>query len=168
LQSPGAVEASNVRLSIFLYAVVENSHLKNEGFQVTSVSERARSPLTVDLYYLLTTYAVENAADPTQAAADAQRNLANAMRVLHDHGVIAGARLRGTLGAIPEMALRVTLNAVTVEDMTRLWSVFPNKAYHLSVGYLVSPVPVPSTRVETTARVIDAETHIGFPAGGAT
>jgi hypothetical protein len=42
-----------------------------------------------------------------------------------------------------------------MEDMTRIWSVFPDTPYELSVTYLVTPVPIESARTLGSAPVVD-------------
>ena len=39
--------------------------------------------------------------------------------------------------------------------MTRIWSVFPDTPYEISVTYLVTPVAIDSTREDTGAPVVD-------------
>jgi hypothetical protein len=110
-------------------------------------------PLTLDLYYLLT-------AHPGQPPdlLEAHRALSRAMRVFYDHGILQGSLLRSgppNLGLTADSVLRVTLNPITMEDMTRIWSVFPDTPYELSVTYLVTPVPIESARTLSTAPVVD-------------
>jgi Zn-dependent protease len=50
---------------------------------------------------------------------------------------------------------RVTLNPITMEDMTRIWSVFPDTPYEISVSYLVTPVAIDSAREDIGAPVVD-------------
>jgi hypothetical protein len=54
-----------------------------------------------------------------------------------------------------DAVLRVTLNPISMEDMTRIWSVFPDTQYELSVTYLVTPVPIESARTLGSAPVVD-------------
>jgi hypothetical protein len=113
------------------------------------------APLTVDLYYLLT-------AHPVPDLLGAHRALSRAMRVFYDHGILRGSLLRceptndaPSKGLTEDSVLRVTLNPITMEDMTRIWSVFPDTPYEISVTYLVTPVPIESARTLTTAPVVD-------------
>ena len=55
LESPADLENNNsVRLSMYLYRIVENPYMKNR-FPVEGAGGKARKPpLTLDLYYLLT------------------------------------------------------------------------------------------------------------------
>ena len=51
--------------------------------------------------------------------------------------------------------------------MNRLWGIFPNKPYRLSVAYLVTPVKVPSARIIQMKRVIEKVTKVSRSGGGA-
>jgi hypothetical protein len=147
--------ASNL-LTLFLYKVLENPYLKNSDDiidQTTasgSLVQRTK-PLIVDLYYLLTAHS-------GSGVLEAHRALSRAMRVFYDNGIIRGSLLR-TLdpqrGLTADSLLRVTLNPITMEDMTRIWSVFPDTPYELSVTYLVTPVAIESETTLETAPVVD-------------
>src|SRR6266446_400169 len=54
-----------------------------------------------------------------------------------------------------------------LEDVIRLWGIFPNKPYRLSVAYLVTPVKVPSARIIQMKRVIEKITKVSRSGGGA-
>jgi hypothetical protein len=57
--------------------------------------------------------------------------------------------------------LRITLNPITMEDMTRIWSVFPDTPYEISVTYLVTPVAIESENTLSTAPVLDQNLEQG-------
>jgi len=143
-------------LTIFLYKVLENPYLKNQDRSLLPPNANGQlteqsPPLTVDLYYLLTAYSGGD-------ILEAHRALSRAMRVFYDNGVLRGSQLRSDVpskGLTADSILRVTLNPITIEDMTRIWSVFPDTPYEISVTYLVTPVPIESARQLTTAPVVD-------------
>ena len=152
-KSPGA----NL-LTLFLYKVLENPDFKNAPAPVPITTNNqgglveTRAPLTVDLYYLLTAH---SGATNLLAAHTA---LSSAMRVFYDNGVLQGSLLRSndpSTGLTADSTLRLTLNPITMEDMTRIWSVFPDTPYEISVSYLVTPVPIESARVQESAPVVD-------------
>jgi hypothetical protein len=149
--------AANNLLTLFLYKVTENPDLKNAPpsavLQPDGRLLQRPAPLTLDAYYLLTAHAGEPP-DPLEA----HRALSRAMRVFHDSGVLRGSLLRAddpSTGLTADSILRVTLNPITMEDMTRIWSVFPDTPYELSVTYLVTPVAIDSTREQAGAPVVD-------------
>ena len=151
-------EPSKAAVALYLYSIIENPELKNEERLRVNHMQSRRSPLSLDLYYMLTVYPVvtDVITEQHDNNRDAHRTLSRAMRVFYDNGILDGAML---LGGLPEteQALRVTLNPITVEDLTRIWSVFPQASYRPSVCYLVSPVRVDSTDVASHQRVVQIE-----------
>jgi hypothetical protein len=145
-------------LTLFLYKVTENPDLRNTDRRLSPrVDGRLtadRAPLTLDAYYLLTAHAL---GDPPNQL-EAHRALSRAMRVFYDNGIIVGSLLRAddpTTGLSAESALRLSFMPVTMEDMTRIWSVFPDTPYELSVAYLVTPVVIESARDVIGPPVVD-------------
>src|SRR5437016_1856331 len=150
----------DVRLTLYLYSIVENCELKNEEWLVVNHTQSRKSPLSLDLYNLLTVYpaGIQAGGNFHDANLESHRTLARAMRVFYDNGIVAGSALQGSLrGTDPDQALRVTLNPITVEDLTRIWSVFPEASYRPSVCYLVSPVRIDSEELTSTQRVVDRQ-----------
>ena len=159
LESPKT--AGTNQLTLFLYKVVESPELKNAERSVVTMADGSlvekRAPLTLDAYYLLTAHAKPDLLEAHQA-------LSRAMRVFFDHGVLHGSVLRaqgGKKGLTADSVLRITLNPITMEDMTRIWSVFPDTPYELSVTYLVTPVIIESFLEEGVAPVVDREGEFG-------
>lgn len=161
------------RLTLFLYKVLENPYLKNEDRRIRQAADGSLleepPPLFVDLYYLLTAHALT--AQPDEPI-KAQRALSRAMRVLYDNGILAGSAIQTTStadsGLTSADTLRITLNPISMEDMTRIWSVFPDTQYELSVTYLVTPVPIQSARELGSTPVVDQiheQGHVVAPAG---
>jgi hypothetical protein len=155
LESPAAV-APDTRVSLFLYRIVENPDLKNEPMRILDARTSMLPPLSLNLHYLVTGYASPDIPDPALRRLEAQEILGKAMRILYDNGIIAGTKLRGSL-ATREIDLRITLNPMTIEDLTRIWSVFPQLSYQTSVSYLVTPVPIESQRSVSAQRVLSKE-----------
>jgi uncharacterized protein DUF4255 len=157
-------------LTLFLYKVLENPFLKNDDRTLlppnaAGLIVEKPAPLTVDLYYLLSAHSGGDAA----ALVEAHRALSRAMRVLYDHAVLQGSVLRSDSanGLTDRSVIRVTLNPITMEDMTRIWSVFPDTPYEISVTYLASPVEIELTEPVPTAPVVDQVHEQGHrePAG---
>lgn len=128
LQSPADLKDDNsVRLSIYLYRVVEDGTTKNR-FPVNGTGGASRKPpLTLDLYYLVTPL--------VGTPRDQHIVLGKVMQVLYDRTIIEGADLVGSLAASGE-PVRVILNPVTLEETTRVWQAL-EISYRLSICYLV-------------------------------
>lgn len=145
------------RLTLFLYKVLENPDFKNAGHPALTTAPdgkliEIRSPLTVDLYYLLSAHS------GSSNLLEAHTALSRAMRVFYDNGVLQGSLLRSddpSKGLTEDAILRLTLNPLTMEDMTRIWGLFPDTPYEISVTYLVTPVAIESTRQDQSAPVVD-------------
>jgi hypothetical protein len=156
LLPPAEAKTGGVRLTLFLYSISPAVELRNELEIPSADGESVSEPL--DLYYLLTAFAPPEGTNPTERTLEAQLLLGAAMRVFFDHGTLTGSVLRGNLPRDEE--LRLTLQPMTVEDLTRVWSVFPESVLHASVSYLVTPVRLRSTRTVGVRRVVLRETAI--------
>jgi len=153
---------TGVALGLFAYAAVENPHLKNEPPRPEPDPNDAhrevlrRAPLVLDVYYLLTAYKRGN---ESKSLTDSHMVLADAMRAFHEQGTLRGDDLfldgQPTALSGPDRELHVTLNPISVEDMTRLWAAFPPLPYRCSVSYLVSPVPVVLRDAQGLTRVVE-------------
>lgn len=162
LLSPAEVtqgqSAADIRLGLSLYSIVPTADYRNES-EIFGDPDRdePRSPV-LDLYYLLTAYPNNADADKNYAA---QETLGAAMRVFFDNGLLTGSVLQGDLPRDQE--LRLTFQPMTVEDLTRIFGVFPDNALQTSVSYVVSPVKLltklrtePLHRVEGRDAYMDA------------
>jgi hypothetical protein len=146
-------------LTLFLYKVVESPCLRNEERRIGPPDVNGRvveqpAPLTLDLYYLLTAHPL---AGQTPNLFEAHRALSRGMRVLHEHGILRGSLLHSDTGQgfTRDSVLRISFHPISMEDMTRIWSVFPDTPYEISVSYLVTPVEIELTPPDATAPVID-------------
>lgn len=157
------------RLNLFLYRVTpnqgwSNSELPSRG--AVSGERLTNAPLALDLHYLLTAYG--------RMDFQAEILLGYAMHLLHERPVLDRAAIRRALNPSPldvsmlppafqalaasDLAdqvelIKITPAAVTVDDMSRLWSAIqthyrPSSAYHVSVVLIegirpaMAPLPV--------------------------
>jgi hypothetical protein len=158
LLSPAEAKIGGVRLTLFLYSIAPAVDLRNE-FEIPGMrpdDEAVSEPL--DLYYLLTAFAPPEGDDPTERTLDSHLLLGAAMREFFDNGTLTGSMLRGELPRDEE--LRLTLQPMTVEDLTRVWSVFPESVLHASVSYLVTPVRLRSTRTRGGSHVVERASDV--------
>jgi hypothetical protein len=165
LLSPRDVNQNkSVRLTLFLYSISPAVYLRNElEIPGSETPNEVSEPL--DLYYLLTAFAPATQ-DPTDQTLDAELLLGFAMRVFFDNGILTGTALQGDLPRDEE--LRLTLQPMTVEDLTRIWSVFPDSVLHASVSFLLTPVRLrsirPSAAARVTSRRADVDSVVPVPA----
>lgn len=153
LLSPADVDNQDIRLTLFLYSLTENSHLKNQPPLQNDPGRQLSPALHLDLHYLLTTYASEQIPDRTERSLEEQRLLGRAMLILHDQALLGGSFLQGGLAGSGE-EFRISPQALTLEEQNRIWSVFPNRSFRASVSYLLSSVSLDSTRSSDSQRVL--------------
>ena len=155
LISPGDIEGSDtVRLSLFLYQVTENAHLKNQEMMNIGSTGLKNPPLTFDLYYMLTSHPSTGIQDKTERTKEEHSVLGKAMQVLNDNSLLKGSVLRGSLAENNE-ELRMTLTTLNLDDMTKIWTTFQDKLFRPSLCYLVTPVKIDSSREKHVERVVE-------------
>jgi hypothetical protein len=122
-------------LNVFLYRVHANAAYRNQAFS-------GRTPLALNLEYLITAYGEDDRDEVGHYL------LGKAMRVLHDHPVIARARLKTALAAarVHDQVenVRITPQDLSIEDLSKLWTMFQTQHYRISASYLVTVVLIDS------------------------
>ncbi|WP_164520394.1 DUF4255 domain-containing protein [Specibacter cremeus] len=133
-------------VNLFLYETAVNLGWRNQDLPAqVHAGESGRPPLALDLRYLLTAYARDDA----DQDAVSHRVLAAAMSVLHDHPVLGADELAAALagndvGGQPER-VRITPLRHGVEEISKLWTAFATN-YRVSAAY------------EATVLLIDSRT----------
>jgi hypothetical protein len=152
LESPFDLRENDaVRLSIYLYRIVENSSSKNQ-FPVPGNGARLRKPpLTLDLFYLVTPL--------VGSPREQQIVLGKVMHILYDRAILEGPDLVGSLAESRE-EVRVILNPVTLEETTRVWQAL-EMIYRLSVCYTARVAMVDSRREEFQQPVVTKRDEYG-------
>lgn len=151
--SPADIKPKAVTiLSIFLYQVVINSHLRNIEPMPVGLDQLEYPPLIVDLFYLFTPYAQNRETELIV--------LERVMQIFHDHSVLKGEILQGTLEESGNDKIRVVANSLSSEDLSKLWERFPETAFKLSISYLVTPVKIASERKKDITRVIEKNINL--------
>lgn len=147
------------RLTVYLYDVSESPHSRSDERPQPEPGEETVSdrPLVLDLQYLLTAHPAKDGADGTKKTKEQHRVLGRAMQVLRDNAIIRGSDLRGSLAGGDD--LQVSIQQESLEAVMNVWNTFPDKAYRPSVAYLVSPVPIESTRERPVERVLERQGH---------
>jgi hypothetical protein len=169
------------RVNLFLYKVDENPAFKNMDWQV-SRADPARlvpTPLSLNLYYLMTAYAPN---DAQNGNATAHAILGEAMRVLHQNPAIRPNDLAPGLQEARER-IQIILNPVNLDELSTVWATF-SQPFRMSVLYevtvvqldqspeLAAPTPervrtigVPNVRAPFAPPTIDTVTEVSGPAG---
>lgn len=136
IQSPFE-NGNDRRINLFLYKVQESPTLRNMDWQVKSddSSRLVPPPLSLNLFYLLTPYALN---DPETGNATAHELLGEAMRVLYENPIIPADYLPTELQGARER-IKIILNDINMEELGHLWNA-TTKPYQLSAAYEVSVV----------------------------
>jgi Pvc16 N-terminal domain len=146
-------------LNLYLYQVTENGYLKNQEIPGHgNPGAYGHPPLSLNLYYLLTVRGRSETGEDSDL--QAQQTLGDAMRVLHDFPVITD-RLQLTRsspgGSVGDNILdtsllgeferiKITLEPVNLEDLSKIWTALPQTNFRRSVAYMVSVVQIESQR----------------------
>jgi len=162
LVSPGEIQASDttIRLSLFLYQVSENVHMRNQELQIFDPATLSYPPITLDLFYMLTSYPSLGNPD-TERTKEEHRILGRAIQVLYENAIIAGTALKGSMSRNYD-ELHITMNYLSLDDITKIWNTFGNIPFRPSVCYLVTPVMIDSTRMMSTQRVVLQEKNYAY------
>jgi Pvc16 N-terminal domain len=144
LRSPKEMRAASaIGVSLWLYRITRDSDLLNRMPERGSTRFR-RASLPVHLYYLVTPL--------LDKPEDRQTLIGRVLQLMNDHAIVRGADLGDTLVGSGE-ELRVTLETMTLEELTRVW-VSLSEPYDLSVSYEVQVVTIDSDQEEIEARPV--------------
>jgi hypothetical protein len=149
-QRPDAATGS--RVNLYLYQVTPNSSLRNTDLpNRRSEGELVQRPQeALNLNYLLTFYGDEGNLEP-------QRLLGSVVRIMHARGVLTRKMIRDAITkAGPNLDLadsdladqielvKLTLIPLSTEELSKLWSVFFQTPYNLSIAYQATVVLIES------------------------
>lgn len=149
-QPPGRARngVTGNQLNLFLYSTSVNTAFSNAPMpgQVKN-GESGIPPLALVLKYLITAYGGND--DDIQG----HQVIGHAMSTLHDHPILSRAEIQEALtGTDLHKQLervRITPEALSLDDMSKLWTSFQAE-YQLSTSYEVSVVLIESTRPSKT------------------
>ncbi len=135
LRSPKELSGVSVTtVSLWLYRVTRDADLLNRPPFRPSPNQQLTQPLPVHLYYLLTPISMQ--------PEDEHVLLGRILQTFNDHTVAQGADLQDTLAGSSEH-LRIALETLTVEELTRIWQAL-SEPYRTSVTYEVQVVNIDS------------------------
>jgi Pvc16 N-terminal domain len=151
----GAAEA---RVNLYLYQVTPNAAWRNADLPTRNPAGRLvdRPQVALDLHYLLSFYGNEGDLTP-------QRLLGSVARTFHARPVLMRQTIRDTI-ASPSFSflagsnladdvelVKFTPTALSLEELSKLWSVFLQTPYTLSVAYQGTVVLIESEESHQTA-----------------
>jgi hypothetical protein len=146
---------SGNRLSLWLYQITENEHVKNQPMLKAAAQpplppQPGRAPrqaaqfppMALNLYFLVTPFAQSDESDHLL--------LGMTMQVLYDNAIVF---LQDTANNIFE-ELRVIFCRLSLEELTRIWESL-REPYRLSVCYLIRVTRIDSRRTPETGLVLE-------------
>jgi hypothetical protein len=143
----GQGNVPEVGVNVFLYGVSPNPSWRNSDLPTRradgSVIQRPRLPL--DLSYLFTFYGNDNRSEP-------QLVLGSVIRTIHAHPVLTREQIRAAVSASnidgledtdldAEIELvKFTMIPMSLEELSKFWSIFFQSPYVLSIAYKASVI----------------------------
>lgn len=127
-------------VNLFLYQVTANGAWRNTDLPTRDAAGQVvqRPQIALDLNYLLTFYGEEGEFEP-------QRLLGSSMSVLHARPVLDRETIRACIRENPLLAdsdlaeqfelVKLSPLPLNLEELSKMWSVFFQVPYHLSVAY---------------------------------
>lgn len=149
------IDGSENQVNLFLYQITPNATWRGTDPSRASRLESDRPPLALNLHYLLTAYAKGN--DDLLA----HRMLGRAMSLLHDCAVLSPALITAAISSFSTQLegsdlasqierVRVTMQVLSIDEMSKLWTMFQAK-FRVSAVYTVSVVLIDSATPTTSA-----------------
>jgi hypothetical protein len=160
-ETPAGTATPPPRVNLYLYQVTPNGAWRNADLPTRREGGALaqRPQVALDLHYLLTFYGEEAALVP-------QRLLGATASLLHERPVVTREMVRAAIDALTasdpthflatsDLAeqvelVRITPAAMSLEELSKLWSVFFQTPYALSVAYLASVVLIEADVRATT------------------
>ena len=138
--SPLRREMGTARVALTLVHVQPNSALRNTprvrgsspSGPVTGASARIDA-IPFDLYYLVTCYRPPTPGGVAPPEPGELTSLGEIVRVLHGDAILTGS-------ALPGQDVRLSPASFGLEEMNRVWGLFPEEPFRTSLVYLATPV----------------------------
>jgi hypothetical protein len=137
------------RIHLFLYQISPNGAMRNNDLPTRSSNGKlvARPTAALDLHYLLAFYGSES-------DLETQRMLGAVVRDLHAKPVLTRSAIQSAISSQPFLTdsnladaveqVKFTPLAISLEELSKLWSVFFQTPYALSVAYQGTVVMIES------------------------
>jgi hypothetical protein len=132
LGPPIPAQVGDRPVSLFAFHLEPNREMRNARRFTTAggapVDPTEQDALPVDLRYLISVFRPAGAVEPSE--------------LLRLGQIIAGLQETPTLGGglLPGQEVRLTPEPYPMEELSRIWCLFPNAAYTTSMVYLASPI----------------------------
>lgn len=156
-QRPDRLDALNLKrgLNLYLYAITPNPQLRSDDLPTRRAdgSFRTRPTLAVNAHYVLSAYGDDGTLEP-------QRLMGGALTHLHAHPILRPDQIRRALDAAgppvdgseldqQRPLIQVEMDTMEAEALTRMWQIFYQVPYQLSVTLRCTALRLPA-QVEVT------------------
>ncbi|HLL31184.1 MAG TPA: Pvc16 family protein [Allosphingosinicella sp.] len=138
--SPLRREMGTARVALTLVHIQPNAALRNTPvFRAPPPSApvtAAASPVAAipfDLHFLITCYRVPAPGGVAPPEPGELASLGQIIRVLYADPILTGS-------ALPGQDVRLSSESHSLEDMNRIWGLFPEEPFRTSIVYLASPI----------------------------
>lgn len=176
-QRPDAsrLSGSSPQLNIYLYQITPNTTWRNNDLPTRNCDgitvQRPRTGF--DLHYLLSFYGDEGELEP-------QRLLGSTVRKLHERPIITRQQIERTTTdktffylrdsnlADEDESIKFTPNPMSLEELSKLWSVFFQTAYALSIAYSGTVVLIDGSGIPKSSLPVRARNIVIGPLIGAS
>ena len=144
------------RVNLYLYQVTPNAALRNNDLPTRNSAGQlvSRPHVALDLYYLLTFHGNEDQFEPQRLLGSVVRTLQTTpvlTRTSIRNAITGHAAILGLSNLADEVELvKFTPIALSLEELSKLWSVFFQTPYVLSVAYQGSVVLIESEESHQT------------------
>lgn len=153
----GTISTNPARLTLFLFEVVEDSSQRNRpNVRADSIPpalpavQVSKPPMALLLRYLMTPWSGDRFTD--------HQILGRTLQVLYDGAILNGPTLLGTTLQGTDVALKITLTPITLEERSRVfYSV--QRPYRLSVTYDVRVINLDTLTARSRVPVASREIH---------
>ncbi len=147
---------SGPEVRIYLYQVTPNAHWRNADLPTRRGNGEAvqRPQVALDLHYLVAFYGNDSDHEP-------QRLLGSVASALHSQPTLTREQVQQAANSVPELVtsdlaqqvdlVRVSPELLSLEEVSKLWSVFFQTAYVLSMPYIATVVLIESQTTTSSA-----------------
>lgn len=157
LGPPLPAQVGDRPVALFAFHLEPNREMRNARRFTTAgtapgsvpIDPTEQDALPVDLRYLISVFRPASAAEPSELFRLGQ--------------IIAGLQETPTLGGalLPGQEVRLTPEPYPMEEMSRIWGLFPNAAYTTSMVYLASPIFIDAREMVRAAPIQERRVDSG-------
>ncbi|MBI5958676.1 MAG: DUF4255 domain-containing protein [Chloroflexi bacterium] len=155
LDPPPDAATGSPMLSIFLYHIEPDQHLRNQPYLTPSPESLRYPPFPLQLHYLITPLDSEQEQN--------QLLLGRIIQLFHDNPLLTsinGVPLDNSFGG-SSAEIRIMMETLSLEELSRIWYAL-NSVYQLSITYIVRVVTIDSLRPESAAhRITELQAVVG-------